>query len=114
MKDSSTYSLAVRFGHFISIILLFLVGTTGIRPAWREGSFFSRGIGNVVNSIALTACIRGLHVIYGVVLVAIVFFYSVYLLLSGEVPRLFSLFVDRCYSFAKKIIYLLKPIRLIL
>jgi hypothetical protein len=107
VKGSSSYSLAVRLAHFVSIFLLLLLFATGVRLAWLDGDFFSRGTGDLVDTVALTGHIHNLHLICGVILVAVGCFYFVYLLLGGEASRLLLLFLDRRYSFTKKIFYLL-------
>jgi hypothetical protein len=92
VKGSSSYSLAVRLGHFVSIFLLLLFAT-GARLAWLDGDFFSRRTGDLVDAVALTGRIHNLHFICGVILVAVGGFYFVYLLLGGEASRLLLLFL---------------------
>jgi len=106
-NTTPTYSLGVRLAHALTIIVLLLLFATGVRLAWFEQGFFSRGVTNLVDTMAPRGSIFTIHVFLGVTLVAVGVFYLVYLLLNKESPRLFLLFLDTRYSFTKKFFYLL-------
>lgn len=102
-----TYSLGIRLAHFVAAVLLLLLFATGARLAWWGQGFFSREISALVDALAPTGRIHSLHLLLGVAFIAFGLFYLVNLFGSKEAPRLFSLFLDRRYSFRKKVFYLL-------
>lgn len=107
VKESvDVYGLGVRLAHLFAVILLLLLFVTGVRLAWYEQGFFSPEVSRLVDSMAPTGGIHGVHVLLGVAFLAVGLFYLIYLFLSGEAPRLFGLFLDRRYSLTKKLFYL--------
>ncbi len=101
------YSLGVRLAHISATIVLLLLFATGARLAWFDQGFFSHEVSNLVDWLAPTGRVVLFHVVLGITFVAIGMFYLACLFLNKEAPRLFGLFLDRRYSFTKKIFYLL-------
>ncbi len=105
--SDAQYGLGVRLAHLTSILVLALLLATGARLAWFGQTFFSYETARLVDALAPAGQVHKLHQTLGIVFAAIGVFYVVYLLTSGEAPRLFALFRDRRYSSSKKFIYLL-------
>jgi hypothetical protein len=106
VNNDASYSFGVRLAHFLALMLVLLLMATGVRLTWFVGNFFSPEMSKLIDSVAPTGRIHAMHLLLGIALVAVGFFYLVYLLLSGEATRLLALFFDSRYSFTKKFLYL--------